>query len=602
MKSFWKKIFFFLMIFLIFLAPVFSRKKKNADKSASEAESSSEKSSAESSENDAENAALEFASETTKLPLPAKKDRSFFASVSPEILFAVYDGSSDSLQKAISSLERIGKDERQFPENVLLSVSISMMQILWPSVRLDENLSEIPEIKEDNAYTSAISSARNGMYDFNTGNSDFLSRALPSLVLAVSNSRDDYYDESDKNLTICLGEKDDSVFVNYLYALLCRRQKKYEDAASHLQAAFSSSPESQEIQFALAENYYDTKNYDEAEKLADSLFSKNSSNRNYLKLCAYVSFANGKLEKAEQYVNRVLQTEPTNSEFLLFRTKILIEKKEYIRAASLLDAYARTDSSSRDYLFLRFTVQKDWNKNITAATETIQKALELYPDDVEIMTAAASLASENNVSINGYSGEELAAQILEKEPENYEAKKIKVESLVQKENWSEAYTESSELVKKLPSDESVLFTHVKICLESGKSNEAWRIASNLYSQNPNDENVLQCYVDVLVSTSRKTEASKIIASLLPSASARMKSFLYYERSFLDVTENEILADLRSSLTSNPRNRDSLLRLYRIYFNKKEYRKAQYYLKQVVAISPKDEKILEMNRQLDELIN
>lgn len=584
MKDCLKKVFFILIFFTFFLA---SPSAKNQEENSALENENSE------SQNDEK---LEFASETTKLPVPARKDRSFFAQVPSEILNDVYNGSPSSLKSAISSLKKI--EEKTQPENVLLSVSISMMKILWPSVPFDEK--DI-EIEDNDAYTSAIKSAKNGMYDFNTGNSDFLTRALPSLVLSVSSSRNDYYPESEENLRKCLEEKENSVFVNYLFALLCERQKRYDEALEPLEAANAKSADVQEIEYALAETYYETKNYDKAEDISESLLSRDSSNRNYLKLCAYASFSNGKLEKAELYVNRVLQIEPTNSSFLLFRTKILIAKKEYIRAASLLDAYSRIDSSSRDYLFLRFTVQKEWNKNITAATETIQKALELYPDDEEIMLAAASLASENNISINGYSGEELAEQILSKEPENYEAKKIKINSLIQNENWNEAYEESSQLIKSFPEDESALFSHVKICLGSGRTNEAWKIASELYSENPSDENVLQCYLEVLVSTSRKSEASKIISQLLPSASARMKSFFYYERSFLASSETEILADLRSSLTSNPRNRDALLRLYRIYFAKKEYRKAQYYLKQVVAISPKDEKILELNRQLDALI-
>lgn len=604
MKSCRKKIFSIALIFFIFLNPAFSRRKKteapSEGKIQTESKTQEEIQNASQNENPATESGeteLEFASETTRLPTPAKKNYSFFSEIPPEILDDVYNGSPASLQSSVSKLKKI--ESPDFPQSVLLSVSVSMMKILWPSVPFDEkNI----EIDKDNAYTSAVKSAQNGMYDFNTGNSDFLSRALPSLVLALSSSRDDYYDEAEKNLTLCLEEKDSSVFVNYLYALLCRRQSRFEDALESLETANGKSRGVQEIEYLLARTYYDAKNYGAAESLAESLLAKNPSNRNYLRLCAYTSFAGGKLEKAEQYVNRVLQTEPENSEFMLFRTKILIAKKEYIRAASLLDAYSRIDSSSRDYLFLRFTVQKEWNKNITAATETIQSALELYPDDIEIMLAAASLASENNVSINGYSGEEIAGQILAKEPENYEAKKIKINSLVQSENWKEAYEESRQLVKDLPDDEGALFTHVKICLAAGNQNEAWKIASELYSKSPSDENVLQCYINVLVSTSRKAEASKIISQLLPSSSARMKSFLYYERSFLLSSEPEILADLRSSLTSNPRNRDALLRMYRIYFNKKEYRKAQYYLKQVVAISPKDEKILELNRQLDSLID
>ena len=63
-----------------------------------------------------------------------------------------------------------------------------------------------------------------------------------------------------------------------------------------------------------------------------------------------------------------------------------------------------------------------------------------------------------------------------------------------------------------------------------------------------------------------------------------------------------LADLRSSLIANPRNTDSLFRLYQIYYDKKDYRKAQYYLKQVVALNPNDTDVKNLNEQLNQLIN
>ena len=105
----------------------------------------------------------------------------------------------------------------------------------------------------------------------------------------------------------------------------------------------------------------------------------------------------------------------------------------------------------------------------------------------------------------------------------------------------------------------------------------------------------------MISTGRKTEAQNLIQKLLQDASSKMKSFLYYQRSFLSSSEDSVLMDLRSSLTANPRNKDALFRLYQIYFEKKEYRKAQYYLKQVVALSPGDESLLQLNRQLEEIL-
>ncbi|MCI6323077.1 tetratricopeptide repeat protein, partial [Treponema porcinum] len=67
-------------------------------------------------------------------------------------------------------------------------------------------------------------------------------------------------------------------------------------------------------------------------------------------------------------------------------------------------------------------------------------------------------------------------------------------------------------------------------------------------------------------------------------------------------ENAALSDLRSSLIANPRNSDALFRLYQIYFDKKDYRKAQYYLKQVVALNPNDEEFHRLNDELTLLLN
>ena len=285
----------------------------------------------------------------------------------------------------------------------------------------------------------------------------------------------------------------------------------------------------------------------------------------------------------------------------MFRARILIQKNDYIRAASLLDVYGRSDGEGRDYLLLRAKVQKEWNRNLTAAASTIEKALTLYPDDSEIILAAAAISAETGVKIGGVSAVELADKILAKDPKNVQALTIRVNELVRRKQWQEAYRASSNLRQIASSSQFSVHTHIDICLEAGRKDEAWQIASNLYSQSPKDEQVIQSYIKVLVATDRRSEVSRLIGQILPSATSKMKSFLYYERSFLASSEDAVLVDLRSSLTANPRNRDALFRLYKIYYNKKEYRKAQYYLKQVVALSPNDDSLLKLNSELETLL-
>ena len=563
---------------MVFL-PAFSARKKTADSSSDG------------------QAFVASPSDAVKLSLPARRDTAYFAGIDPQLLSDVEKGSPESLRSAISQLER-KKDSMSESEKVLHFVAVSIMQMCWKSQNFN---ADSPGQNIKNNYTGAISSSKNGIYDASPNPGDFLSYALPSLVLAVSSSRSDYYDESRAALTVALSLNPKSVFANYLSGLLNMRTGDYKMANECFARASDMAGDCYECSLSYAESFISLKEPAMAFNLSEKLLKSYPQDKKLLKLCAESSFSSGDYANAELYVGRVLQIEPENSYYLLFRARILVYKGEYIRAASLLDAYARKDSSSRDYLVLRFEVQKNWNKNILAATTAIENALILYPDDPEIILDAASLASETGSKIAGKSGEELADQLLEKNPENFEALQIKIASMVASQKWIEAYKASSELVKREDLPRSVVFMHIKICLSAGKKTEAMQYASRLYAEDGSNEEVVQAYIDALVSVGRGSEASRLISQLLPSASTKMKSFLYYERSFLSQGESAVLADLRSSLTANPRNKDALFRLYKIYFNKKEYRKAQYYLKQVVALSPKDDSLLVLNQNLDNLL-
>lgn len=574
----WRNFSAFVCIFLISLTGASAKKKSKTEAST-------------------ESGYVANSSDAMKIALPGQHAVSYFRDVDPSVLSAVEKGSPDSLRSAILSLKR-KRDGMSESEQVLHYIAVSIMQICWKSQNFRE---ETTGQKFKNDYTGAISSSKNGFYDAPANPSDFFAYALPSLVLAASETRDDYYEKAKSSLENALALNPNSVFANYLYALLCRRMSDFSQANHYFGLASDMAAGCFECSYAFAESFMSLSDYDASFSFAEKLLQSYPQNKELLKLCAESSFAAGNYTNAELYVSRVLQIEPENSYYLLFRARILVQKGEYIRAASLLDAYSRKDSSSRDYLVLRFLIQKNWNKNISAATATIENALVLYPEDHEIILEAASLASESGAKIAGKTGGELADKILETEPENFDALQIKINSMIAAKQWSEAYKVSAPLVKKENVPRSVIFTHITICLSAGRKDEAWQYASRLYAQDNSDEDVLRSYIDVLVSTGRAGEASRLINQLLPVSAAKMKSFLYYQKSFLSSGEAAILADLRSSLTANPRNKDALFRLYRIYFNKKEYRKAQYYLKQVIAISPQDESLRVLNQNLENLL-
>lgn len=532
--------------------------------------------------------------DSIKLP-SSKGKKTYFYSINPTALSYVYNGSPESLKTAMSLIRQKSEFEEQ--DKILISVCDSIMKMVWKSEKVSWDL---PAVTEDNPYTGAIRSAEMGVFDSSTGNTDFLTTLLPALVVTSASSDSSVYEPCEKAIKEALELESDSVLANYLAAVLYEKKKDYATAEKHLEKAYSSSSKTEEIALSYARVLRLNGKLTLASGILDKM-STNSSDLSVLKQNAYIAFDSGNYEAAELYVARVLQQTPNDLEFLLFRAKILVERKDYIHAVSLLDMYARQDSSSIDYLVLRARVQLDWSKNTTAATETVEKALRLYPDNIEALMFAARISSETDSPVAGKYADELASKVLESKPGNQEAMTYALDGLIHRENWKEAYTTSKTLINSGKVNSAVVEKYVNVCLKLGKKSEAYDYAKLCYDANPADETLLQAYILAYSQVGNRDAVIKYIDSLMNTSSPKVKSYLYYRRSYLQFTEEKTLADLRSSLIANPRNSDALFRLYELYYAKQDYRKAQYYLRQVVAINPNDTSFKKLNEALTKLI-
>lgn len=589
-KIFLQKSFLIFLTFFMLSNSLFAKKKKKS------AEESSFGMATATYQNPSENLDSSNISEDSSLiKLPSTK-RTYFSKIDSEIISLVEKGSPSSLQEAMS---KIRKNESDYTENekVLIAISTEIMKTVWPSQKITWNSFET---KDDNPYIGAIKSAKSGIFDTSTGNTDFFSTILPAFVIFKNSFNPNDYDLCKTATENALSIHQDSVLAIYMMGLIYEKNNELENALNFYKKAYNLDEPAQELSLAYARILQKTGNLE----LASSIMKKFSSETNSLEILkqnAYISFSNKDYDLAEQYVARVLQQTPNDLEFVLFRVRILVEKKDYIHAVSLLDVYERQNDTNLDYLILRAKVQLDWSKNTNAATETIEKAIELYPDNSEILMIAARISSMTDSPVAGRYADELSEKVLEKEPDNADALEYALKGFSQRKNWKEAYEISSRLVQKENFSSDVAIQHVKICLELGKKSEAYDFSRKLYNENPNDEKLLEAYILAYSQTGNRDSVIKYIDSLMENSSSKVKSFLYFRKSFLEYSEENALSDLRSSLISNPRNSDALFRLYEIYYDKKDYRKAQYYLRQVVAINPNDTSVKKLNEALTKLI-
>ena len=592
MKSrFSKNILIFSLVAFCFTESVFSAPKKK--KTDSKKGGGQVTATYDNSEDLQLNAAETPEEETIMLPM---QKRTYFYKVEPEILAGVENGSPESLRLAMSKIRK-NESEYEANEKVLIYVASKIMAKVWPSEKITW---EVFDVADDNPYVGALNSVEKGVFDSSTGNEDFLTTLLPAL-LVVSPSFDLSLSSQCKNaLEAALNRNSSSVVANYLMGVLLEKQSNISGAVLFYKKAYESTNNSKEIALAYSKALRTAGDTKTAAEVISAV--SNENDLDVIKQKAYIAFENRELEKAEAYVGRVLQQNPTELEFVLFRAKILVEKNDYIHAVYLLDMYARQESSSHDYLILRARVQLDWSKNMTAATETVEKALQLYPDSIDALMLAARISSITDSPVAGQYADDLAAKVLEKNPGNEIALSYALAGLVQRENWKDAYEISKKLIESSKVDSNSVYNHVLICTQLQKYSEAYEFSKKQHEKNPEDEQLLMAYVLAYTHTGNRDAVVKYIDSLIESSSPKMKSYLYYRRSYLQFSEDKVLADLRSSLISNPRNSDSLLRLYEIYYGKQDYRKAQYYLRQVVAINPNDSSVKKLNEALTKLIN
>lgn len=604
-KTVFKKTFF-LILFIVLLGNeafcAVKKSKKKTKNTEQQTESQQEQKNQENDEYIDINNDEVIDNQAIKLPV---QKRTFFYKIDEQIVKEVENGSPESLKNAMQLIKK-SYEEYEENEKVLISIAVQIMKIVWPSQKISWKQ---PETNIENPYIGAINSAKQGIFDSSTGDVDFLSTILPALVLLspvvtqtneLKNSYNSVFESCQNSIQKAMQFNQNSVLAHYLMGVLFQKQGNYEEALPYLKFAYDSSSKTEEILLSYCDVLYKSGNLELAQKIAQE-FDSQDLNIQVLKQKAYIAFELKDYDNAELLVARVLQQNPNDLDFLLFRAKILVEKNDYIRAVSLLDVYARQNDTSLDYLILRSRIQLDWSKNTTAATETIEKALQLYPDDIQVLMIAAKISSLTDSPVAGKYADQLTEKVLQKDPDNIEAMIYSLNALIQRENWNESYKICQKIISMNNYPVEIVGKFVQICLRLGKNEEAFNFAKTQLTKYPDDEIVLQAYVFAYSKVGNRDAVIKYIDSLMVQATQKMKSYLFYVRSFLQVSEDKTLADLRSSLSMNPRNSDSLFRLYEIYCDRQDYRKAQYYLRQVVAINPNNNSLKKLNEALTKMV-
>lgn len=539
--------------------------------------------------------------EGTILSLPGKNELAE-KRLDANLAALIEKGSPASLKEAVLYIQNDSKGLTN--ENKLyLKVIADIMYLVYP---LETNGIKPPVSNEDDPYLKALRDVKTGTYPSGTKKDGFLSLIIPALILTYEDFSDaalkPYADDIEARLRSAQELRPESVLPYYLLALLKEKTNSLTEAVNLYQRAWKIDSSCYPAGFKYGNFAAESGNGNEALKIADTLNSSYNDNTEVKLLYAKAYLAKNDFDKASENIIFVLKKEPENISALLLRVKILIEQKEYLKANALLDAYSTKNKTSKDYLLYRARLTREWNKNLIRSSEFLTEAYKYYPEDFNVLLSCAEICFEASIKIDNKTADFFIKKVLDGYPENTAALALLVKNDINNGRWNQAVNSAEDLVNKYPTDSNkeLLLTAY---LGAGQSTQALNLAKQLYTNTKTPSNAfINLYINSLYAAKDYQSINQIINQKLKGADSELKSILYYYNAKLvQSNDTEYLNFLQSSLLSNPRNKDSLFAMYEWYLKTKDYKKAKYYLGQVVALDPSNKNIINLSENLNKLL-
>ncbi len=328
----------------------------------------------------------------------------------------------------------------------------------------------------------------------------------------------------------------------------------------------------------------------------------------------------GRFAEAEPLVIGVLREDPLDSGFVLMRAHLLTRARAYQQALPLLDAYATVDPGNRRYLLLR-TLVAEGLKSRDEALKWARRGLTAYPDDPEFLAAAARLLFAAPLSLKLElrdaalaEGRELARRTLDAgrvEPGSTlapleaqlkgeaiaEAARLLLLDAVARYDWTTALS-LLDRAKTAPGFDARALSGL-VLRKSGEWGRALEEAAAWYREAPESEEAIAAYARALIGAKSDKAAQELITRhLAGKTSPSFRSTLLYLQGVLAKNEEAALGFFRSSLVENADNGEALVAMYDLYYRRKEYQRARFYLKQALAIAPEDPELKRRARELE----
>ncbi|MDR1363684.1 MAG: tetratricopeptide repeat protein [Spirochaetaceae bacterium] len=517
-------------------------------------------------------------------------------SVAADIRALCDEGSPSALFKVLSLLHENNIEESEFGR-MMSAVAITLLIKVY-----DEPRDSLPgaDPPKNHAYSRILAEAGRGIYrEPPPSSNDYLEHILPFLALLD--------DTAQSRFAAALPDLEKARQLNegalapYFMGLAMERMDRSDEAPDLYAEALALAPDCYPAVFGIVRVLQEHGRDDEAVRMLAALNNRYPDNIIIMRHLAGAYFRQSDWISARRMIDAALEIKPQDPDLSLMLARVLFEDGQFVQMQAILDRYsAENPENNRNYTLLRARLQGEGFKNRENAINILRPLYKLNPDDFSVALYLTKLLLESNNDEEQAEGGRLLKN-LTRPPRNGEEIPLDViilasEDAVRRASWDEAMVYQDRILseRRIP---STLVNAFKVERGAGNRRSALALAEELIQNYPDYEEGRLAYTEALIDSGRHGEAQRLIDARIAALSSSVyKSRYYYLRGLLRGSFDSAVSDFRSSLFENPRNLDALKALVDIYAKRGDERHVVYYLRQAMALSPKDPVLLEYQKE------
>jgi tetratricopeptide (TPR) repeat protein len=528
-------------------------------------------------------------------PFQQARPRESSGSVSSTIRTLCDQGSFYSLHQALDLLQADGISESEFGR-VMNAVSVTLLNKVY-----GEQVPS-PDPPKNHLYSRIINEAERGIYkEPPVASTSYLEHILPFLAL-IDDTAQSRFAAAMPDLEKARRLNPEGVLAPYFQGIAAERMWRRDEALALYRMALDLASDCYPAAFGMARIMEEQGRSAEAVKLLAGMDESCPDNVVIKRELGGVYIRQRNWNGAARVIDQALELAPDMPALILMRAQVLFETGQFVQTQALLDKFAAENPENRDYLLLRARLQNEGFKNRENAINILRPINKQNPADFSVALYLTRLLLEST-NVSEQSEGRTMLQTLMRPLRSGEDIPVDVillasEDAVRRSDWQNAVKYQDRILSERRTP-AALVNAFRIEQGLGNGNAAFAIAQELTKNYPDYEEGAAVYAEALIDSGRHGEALRLIdARITALAPGLYKSRYYYLRGILRGDFDSAVSDFRAALFENPRNLDALKGLVELYNKRGDERHAVYYLRQALAIDPKDPLLLQYQKNYE----